>query len=41
MVFKYTKPLEFWITLALKDSNKNTVVFIKTKEILVQRLAFL
>ena len=33
--FKYTKPLQFWITPALRDSNKNMAISIKTKEVLV------
>lgn len=37
---KYTKPLEFKTTPALKDSNGNTAVFIKAKEALVRKSAF-
>lgn len=37
---KYTKPLQFEITLALKDSDKNMTVCMKAKEDLVKRLSF-
>ncbi len=37
---KYTKPLQFRTTPALKDSDGNTAVSIKAKEVLVRKSAF-
>ncbi len=37
---KYTKPLQFRTTPALKDSDGNTALFMKAKEALVRRSAF-
>ncbi len=37
---KYTKPLQFETTPALKDSDGNTVVSIRAKEALVRKSAF-
>lgn len=39
-VLKYIKPLQFRIILALKDGNRNILVFIKTKEALIKTSAF-
>ena len=38
--FKYTKPLQFKTTSALKDGNRNTATSIKAKEALVRKTAF-
>ncbi len=38
---KYSKPLQFRRTPALKDSDGNTAVSLKAKEVLVRRSAFL
>ena len=40
MALKYTKPLQFRITPALKDSDGNTAVSMKAKEALVRKSAF-
>ena len=40
MALKYTKPLQFKITPALKDSDRNMAVSMKVKEALVQKSAF-
>ncbi len=40
MALKYTKPLQFRTTPALKDSDGNTAVSMKAKEALVRRSAF-
>lgn len=37
---KYTKPLKFRNTPALKDSERNIAVFIKDKEVLIRKSAF-
>lgn len=39
--FKYIKPLKFKTTPALKDSEGHTDVFIKAKEVLIHKSAFL
>lgn len=41
MALKYTKLLQFQTKPTFKDSDKNTVVLIKAKKALVQRLIFL
>ena len=41
MALKYTKPLQFRITPALKNSDGNTAMYMKAKEALVLKLAFL
>lgn len=40
MILKYTYSLNFWTTLALKNSNRDTAMFVLAKEALVQRSAF-
>ena len=37
---KYTKPLQFQTTPAFRDSDRNTAVSMKAKEVLVQKSAF-
>ena len=37
---KYTKPLQFRTTPALKDSDGNTAISMRAKEALVRRSAF-
>lgn len=41
IALKYTKPLHLRTISTLKDGNGNTTVFIKAKEILVQKSTFL
>lgn len=40
MFLKYTKFLQFWTVSALKNDDKNMVVIIKAKEVLIRRLVF-
>lgn len=39
-VLKYIKPLQLKIRPALKNSDRNTAVFMKDKETLIRKLAF-
>lgn len=41
MTLKSTKPLQFQIMHAFKDSDGNTIIFIKAKKALIQRSVFL
>lgn len=41
MVLKYTKRTQFKTTSILKNNDRKTAVFIKAKEVLVRKSAFL